>query len=58
VRDDGVGGGTDRSGRGLTGLGDRVAAAGGVVDVAAAPGGGTSVRAVLAPSPRPARNVP
>lgn len=58
VRDDGVGVGTDRSGRGLTGLGERVAAAGGVVEVAAAPGGGTSVRAVLAPSPRPARSVP
>lgn len=58
VRDDGVGVGTDRSGRGLTGLGERVAVAGGVVEVAAAPGGGTSVRAVLAPSPQPARSVP
>lgn len=58
VRDDGVGLGTERSGRGLAGLGERVAAAGGVVEIAATPGGGTSVRAVLAPSSQPAGGVP
>jgi two-component system sensor histidine kinase DesK len=58
VRDDGVGPQTARSGRGLTGLAERVAAAGGALEITAAPGGGTSVRAVLATSPQPARRAP
>ncbi|GAA1998545.1 sensor histidine kinase [Microbacterium pumilum] len=53
VRDDGVGLDTDRSGRGLTGLRERVVEAGGVLEIAAAPGRGTSVRAALAASSRP-----
>lgn len=56
VRDNGVGLGADRSGHGLAGLRERVTAAGGVVEITTVPGGGTSVRAVLAPSPRPARS--
>lgn len=58
VRDDGLGVDAHRRGRGLTGLSERVAAAGGILEVEAAPGGGTSVRAVLAPSPQPDRRVP
>ena len=52
VRDDGVGPGPERSGRGLMGLAERVAAAGGVFEIAAVPAGGTSVRAELAPTPQ------
>jgi two-component system sensor histidine kinase DesK len=58
VRDDGVGPGKGRSGHGLTGLAERVAAAGGAFEMAAVPGGGTSVRADLAPTPQPNRRVP
>lgn len=58
VRDNGVGLGADRSGHGLAGLRERVTAAGGVVEITAVPGGGTSVRATLAPSPHPARSAP
>ena len=50
VRDDGVGPGGDRSGHGLTGLAERVDAAGGEIQIAAASGGGTSIRVNLAPS--------
>ena len=57
VRDNGVGLGNDRLGNGLKGLRERVAAVGGVLQVAAVPGGGISVRAALAPSPEPARRV-
>ncbi|MEU1972063.1 sensor histidine kinase [Microbacterium sp. NPDC019599] len=56
VRDDGVGVRADRSGHGLSGLGERVTAAGGILEVAAVPGGGTSVRASLASSPEPVRS--
>ena len=48
----------DRSGRGLTGLAERVAAAGGVIQIAAASGGGTSIRVNLAPSSPLNRRVP
>jgi two-component system sensor histidine kinase DesK len=58
VRDDGVGPGMDRSGHGLTGLAERVAAAGGVIEIAAAPGSGTSVRADLTPTLPPDRGTP
>jgi two-component system sensor histidine kinase DesK len=58
VRDDGIGQGTNRSGHGLTGLRERVAAAGGVLEITAAPGRGTSVRASLAASPQPTRKMP
>jgi signal transduction histidine kinase len=47
VRDDGRGGATARSGSGLAGLTDRVAAAGGALQVRSAPGRGTLVEAVL-----------
>jgi signal transduction histidine kinase len=47
VRDDGVGGARVRPGGGLAGLGDRVAAAGGLLTVAGQPGNGTLVEAVL-----------
>jgi two-component system sensor histidine kinase DesK len=55
VRDDGVGRGSERSGHGLKGLAERVAAAGGVIEIGAAPGGGTSVRADLTAAPQPNR---
>ena len=45
VRDDGRGGAT--SGSGLAGLADRVAAAGGTLDVDSVEGLGTTVRAVI-----------
>jgi len=57
VRDDGIGVGAGGPGRGLTGLAERVAAAGGVIEIAAVPGGGTSVRAHLAPPPPSNRRV-
>jgi len=47
VRDDGRGGATARTGSGLAGLTDRVAAAGGALQVRSAPGRGTLVEAVL-----------
>jgi signal transduction histidine kinase len=43
VRDDGVGGADMRSGSGLRGLADRIAALGGELRVTSPPGGGTSV---------------
>jgi signal transduction histidine kinase len=46
VADDGIGG-ADPAGSGLSGVGDRVAAAGGTVTVVSPPGQGTSVHAVL-----------
>jgi signal transduction histidine kinase len=46
VADDGVGG-ADPRGSGLRGLGDRVAALGGLLVVSSEPGRGTSLRAEL-----------
>jgi signal transduction histidine kinase len=46
VRDDGVGG-ADSSGSGLRGLGDRIAAAGGVMEVESPPQGGTHLHLEL-----------
>jgi PAS domain S-box-containing protein len=45
VGDDGVGGAQDVGGSGLRGLGDRVAALDGTLDVESPPGGGTRLRA-------------
>ena len=45
VGDDGVGGAQDTGGSGLRGLGDRVAALDGMLDVKSPPGGGTLLRA-------------
>jgi signal transduction histidine kinase len=47
VHDDGVGGVNDARGTGITGLFDRVEAAGGTLVVTSPPGGGTKVRASL-----------
>ncbi|MEV6633350.1 sensor domain-containing protein [Actinoplanes sp. NPDC051470] len=47
VRDDGAGGADPTAGSGLTGLADRVAAAGGRLLLASPPGGGTLVRVEL-----------
>jgi signal transduction histidine kinase len=47
VRDDGRGGAAPHAGSGLAGLTDRVAAAGGALQVRSAPGRGTLVEAVL-----------
>jgi len=47
VEDDGVGTDGHRRGNGLTNMGDRVAAIGGDIDVAAGPNGGTVVRCHL-----------
>jgi signal transduction histidine kinase len=47
VRDDGVGGADPEAGSGLRGLGDRVAALDGRLEVVSPPGGGTTVRAVI-----------
>ena len=47
VRDDGRGGADDRSGTGLRGLADRVAALNGRLTVTSAPGAGTTVRAEI-----------
>ena len=44
-RDDGCGGADPESGSGLRGLGDRIAALGGTLDVKSPPGQGTVVRA-------------
>jgi glucose-6-phosphate-specific signal transduction histidine kinase len=46
VRDDGIGG-ADRDGHGLLGMKDRVAALGGRLEIASAPGRGTCVAATL-----------
>jgi PAS domain S-box-containing protein len=47
IADDGVGGADPRTGTGLRGLADRVAALGGELDVASEPGRGTTLRAEL-----------
>jgi signal transduction histidine kinase len=47
VRDDGVGGATERAGLGLEGLRDRVEAVGGSLTLVSEPGRGTSVAAVI-----------
>jgi PAS domain S-box-containing protein len=47
VRDDGVGGASEQGGGGLRGLADRVAAAGGRLDVDSPRGGGTTISAEL-----------
>jgi signal transduction histidine kinase len=47
VRDDGVGGADRRRGSGLVGLGDRVSALGGAIDVDSPSGAGTTVRVTL-----------
>ena len=47
VRDDGAGGADPAAGTGLTGLADRVAAAGGRLLLSSPPGGGTLVRLEL-----------
>ncbi|WP_089920973.1 sensor histidine kinase [Lentzea albida] len=47
VRDDGCGGADPRSGSGLSGLADRVAALGGSLQLHSLPGAGTTIRAVL-----------
>ena len=47
ISDDGVGGADPRSGSGLRGLSDRVAALGGRLDVQSPPGEGTTVRATI-----------
>ena len=47
IHDDGIGGVDDKDGSGLRGLGDRVAAVGGRLEVHSATGGGTRVRAEL-----------
>jgi signal transduction histidine kinase len=46
VRDDGIGG-ADRHGHGLVGMGDRVSALGGRLEILSPPGGGTLVAATL-----------
>jgi signal transduction histidine kinase len=45
VADDGVGGADTRAGSGLRGLGDRVEALGGRLEVESPAGGGTTLRA-------------
>ena len=52
VVDDGVGGADARHGSGLRGLGDRLAALDGWLEIDSPAGGGTYVRAVI-PVPRP-----
>lgn len=52
VGDDGPGGATGTAGSGLSGLADRVAAAGGSFEVTSPPGFGTTVTAVLPARPR------
>jgi signal transduction histidine kinase len=47
VSDDGLGGARPRSGAGLTGLADRVAAAGGTLRLSSPDGHGTLIEAVL-----------
>jgi signal transduction histidine kinase len=47
VGDDGVGGARGGGGSGLRGLGDRVAALDGTLDVESPPGGGTRLRATI-----------
>jgi signal transduction histidine kinase len=47
IRDDGVGGADPRQGSGLTGLGDRVDALGGTLEITSPAGNGTSLAAIL-----------
>jgi len=47
IRDDGVGGADPRRGSGLTGLGDRVEALGGTIEITSPPGNGTSLLVTL-----------
>ncbi len=47
IADDGIGGASARSGTGLTGLADRVAALGGTLTITSPPGHGTTIRASL-----------
>jgi signal transduction histidine kinase len=47
IRDDGVGGADPRRGSGLTGLGDRVDALGGTMEITSQPGNGTSLLVTL-----------
>ncbi|HEY4455743.1 MAG TPA: sensor histidine kinase, partial [Pseudonocardiaceae bacterium] len=47
IADDGIGGAAPRAGSGLAGLGDRVAAAGGTIEIRSPVGAGTQVEAVL-----------
>jgi signal transduction histidine kinase len=47
IRDDGVGGADPTRGSGLVGLGDRVEALGGTIEIESAPGGGTSLVVTL-----------
>jgi signal transduction histidine kinase len=55
INDDGIGGADPAGGSGLRGLGDRVAALDGSLDVESPPGGGTTVHAVI---PLPPGTVP
>ena len=57
VTDDGVGG-ADPSGSGIQGLGDRLAAIGGVLEVTEAQGGGTMVSAIVPVTNAPNEVVP
>ncbi|HYK67086.1 MAG TPA: HAMP domain-containing protein [Streptosporangiaceae bacterium] len=52
VRDDGVGGASAALGSGLTGMSDRVQAAGGQIDITSPPGSGTSIVARIPFPPR------
>lgn len=48
VRDDGIGGASAESGSGLQGLADRLSALGARLEIESPPGGGTTIRTVLA----------
>lgn len=52
LRDEGVGGADSARGSGLTGLTDRVQAAGGQIDINSPPGGGTAIRVMIPLPPR------
>jgi glucose-6-phosphate-specific signal transduction histidine kinase len=53
VEDDGIGGADPRSGSGLRGLADRLAALDGTISVVSPAGGGTKISAVI-PTTQPA----
>ena len=53
IEDDGVGGADPGTGTGLTGLGDRVAALGGTMQIASRPGTGTRLRILIPLVPPP-----
>ena len=57
VTDDGVGG-ADPSGSGIQGLGDRLAAIGGVLEVSETQGGGTMVSAIVPVTNAPSEVAP